>query len=65
MSFITLKRNNGETTFYKRNMRKPTNFMKNNRINVSLLKKAKKEYYQNLDNKNVIDNKKCWEPKFA
>ena len=27
---------------------------------VSLLKKAKKEYYQNLDEKNVIDNKKFW-----
>ena len=27
---------------------------------VSLLKKAKKEYYQNLDEKNVIDNKKVW-----
>ena len=25
---------------------------------MSLLKKAKKEYYQNLDEKNVIDNKK-------
>ena len=27
---------------------------------VSLLKKAKKESYQNLDEKNVIDNKKFW-----
>ena len=27
---------------------------------VSLLKKAKKEYYQNLDEKKVIDNKKFW-----
>ena len=27
---------------------------------VSLLKKARKEYYQNLDGKNVIDNKKLW-----
>ena len=27
---------------------------------VSLLKKTKKEYYQNLDEKNVIDNKKFW-----
>ena len=27
---------------------------------VSLLKKAKKEFYQNLDEKNVIDNKKFW-----
>ena len=27
---------------------------------VSLLKKAKKEYYQNLDEKNVIDNNKFW-----
>ena len=27
---------------------------------MSLLKKAKKEYYQNLDEKNVIDNKKFW-----
>ena len=25
-----------------------------------LLKKAKKEYYQNLDGKNVIDNRKFW-----
>ena len=24
------------------------------------LEKAKKEYYQNLDEKNVIDNKKFW-----
>ena len=27
---------------------------------VSPLKKGKKEYYQNLDEKNVIDNKKFW-----
>ena len=27
---------------------------------VSLLKKAKKEYYQSLDEGNVIDNKKFW-----
>ena len=27
---------------------------------VSLLKKAKKEYYQSLDEENVIDNKKFW-----
>ena len=27
---------------------------------LSLLKKSKKEYYQNLDEKNVIDNKKFW-----
>ena len=27
---------------------------------VSLLKKVKKEYNQNLDEKNVIDNKKFW-----
>ena len=27
---------------------------------VSLLKKAKKKYYQNLGEKNVIDNKKFW-----
>ena len=27
---------------------------------MSLLKKAKKESYQNLDEKNVIDNKKFW-----
>ena len=27
---------------------------------VSLLKKARKEYYQNLDEKNDIDNKKFW-----
>ena len=27
---------------------------------VSLLKKAKKEYYQNLDEKNVINNRKFW-----
>ena len=25
-----------------------------------LLKKAKREYYQNLDEKNVIDNDKFW-----
>ena len=27
---------------------------------MSLLKKAKNEFYQNLDEKNVIDNKKFW-----
>ena len=27
---------------------------------MSLLKKAQKKYYQNLDEKNVIDNKKLW-----
>ena len=27
---------------------------------VSLLKKVKKEYHQNLDEKNVIDKKKVW-----
>ena len=27
---------------------------------MSLFKKAKKKYYQNLDEKNVIDNKKFW-----
>ena len=27
---------------------------------VSLLKKVKKEYFQNFDEKNVIDNKKFW-----
>ena len=27
---------------------------------VSFLKKAKKEYYQTFDQKNVIDNKKFW-----
>ena len=27
---------------------------------MSLLKKAKKEYYQSLDEENVIDNKKFW-----
>ena len=27
---------------------------------VPLLKKAEKEYYQNLDEKNVIDNKIFW-----
>ena len=29
---------------------------------VSLLKKFKKDYYQNLVGKNVIDNKKFWKP---
>ena len=33
-------------------------FVKQRNKCVSLLKKAKKEYYQNLDEKNVIDNKK-------
>ena len=27
---------------------------------MSLLKKTKKEYYQNLDEKNALDKKKCW-----
>ena len=27
---------------------------------MSLLKKTKKEHYQNLDEKNVIDNKRFW-----
>ena len=27
---------------------------------MSLLKEAEKEYYQNLDEKNIIDNKKFW-----
>ena len=35
-------------------------FVKQRNKCVSLLKKAKKEYYQNLDEKNVIDNKKFW-----
>ena len=27
---------------------------------MSLLKKTKTEYYQNLDEKNALDKKKCW-----
>ena len=27
---------------------------------MSLLKKAKKEYYQNVEEKNVTDNKRFW-----
>ena len=27
---------------------------------VTLMKKAKSKYYENLDQKNVIDNKKIW-----
>ena len=35
-------------------------YVKQRDKSVSLLKKGKKEYYQNLDEKNVIDNKKFW-----
>ena len=35
-------------------------YIKQRNKRVPLLKKAKKEYYKNLDEKNVIDNKKFW-----
>ena len=35
-------------------------FVKQRNKCVSVLKEAEKEYYQNLDEKNVIDNKKFW-----
>ena len=57
----------GSVTFVRSNfLRKKTEetrkiYVKQSNKCVPLLKKAKKEYYRNLDGKNVIDNKKFWE----
>ena len=38
-----------------------TNYVKQQNHCVSLLRKTKREYYGNLDEKNICDNKAFWE----
>ena len=57
----TIKRSRQKNNFLRKKIKKPRKlYVKQRNKCVSLLKKAKKEYYQNLDEKNVIDNKKFW-----
>ena len=68
MSFITqepsrkiMKRSRLRNNFLRKKTEETRKlYVKQRNKCVSLLKKAKKEYYQNLDEKNVIDNKKFW-----
>ena len=61
----TLKKNNEKVEDWKKFLRKKTEeirklYVKQRNKWVSLLEKAKKQYYQHLDEKNVTDNKKFW-----
>ena len=38
------------------------NYKKQRNICVNLLRKSKKQYFNNIDVKNVMDNKKFWKP---
>ena len=38
------------------------NYKKQRNIRVNLLRKSKKQYFNNIDVKNVMDNKKFWKP---
>ena len=68
MPFITkelsrkiMKRSRLRNNFLRKKTEETRKFyVKQRNKSVPLLKKAKKEYYQNLDEKNVIDNKKFW-----
>ena len=60
-----LKKNNEKVEAEKKFLRKKTEeirklYVKQRNKWVSLLEKAKKQYYQYLDEKNVTDNKKFW-----
>ena len=68
MPFITkelwreiIKRSRLRNNFLRKKTEETCNpYVKQRNKCVSLLKKAKQEYYQNLDKKNVIDNKQFW-----
>ena len=61
LSRKTTKRSRLRNNFLRKKTEETRKFyVKQRNKSVPLLKKAKKEYYQNLDEKNVIDNKKFW-----
>ena len=49
-----------ETFYYKIGLRKIENFIQSKEIFVSLLGKIKKKYYENLNEKFVVNNKLFW-----
>ena len=56
-----MKRSNLRNKYLKsRNEEDRQRFVKQRNLCVSLLRKTKRSYYSNLNEKNVIDNRKFW-----
>ena len=55
-----LRRNLRSKFLKNRSNENKTNYLKQRNRCVSLLRKTKREYYSNLDEKNICDNKAFW-----